>query len=90
MTLEEESKKPVVSWKPVEGADGYAVYRSTSSGSKSFKLLPDVQLTVTEDGVSMLDLTTKAGKTYYYKVRAICKVSGGNSAYSEIQSVTVE
>ena len=33
------------------------------------------------------DTKAKSGKTYYYKVIAVCKNTSGNSAYSGIVSI---
>ena len=58
------NKKPVLSWKQVDGAVTYKIYRSTSK-SKGYELLDE-----TED-LSYEDLTAVKGKTYYYKVVAV-------------------
>ena len=66
-------KKPRVSWKAVDGAVKYEVYRSTksTSGYKTVK-------TVT--GTGYTDSTAKKGTTYYYKVVAVS--AKASSAYS--------
>ena len=75
-------------WKPVEGADGYSVYRATSAngvysyaGGTSSQTA--VRLTVT-------GLTN--GTTYYFKVRAF-EIKDGQKVlspqYSEVYEVTV-
>ena len=58
------NNKPLLSWKEVEGAVTYEIYRSTSK-SKGYTLLDE-----TED-LSYEDLTAQNGKTYYYKVVAV-------------------
>ena len=72
------SGKPVLSWEAVEGAVKYEIYRSTKS-SKSYKLVATVEeLTYTDETVS-------AGKTYYYKVKAIGEVSkSADSSYVKL------
>ena len=75
------SKKPKVSWKPVEGATKYYVYRATSKSGKYTKVA-----TVT-DATSYTDKKAKKGKTYYYKVKAIAANSAANSAYSSVKSI---
>ena len=72
------SGKPVITWQAVEGAAKYEIYRSTSS-SKSYKLVATVEeLTYTDETVS-------AGKTYYYKVKAIGAVSkSADSSYVKL------
>jgi len=72
------SGKPVLTWEAVEGAVKYEVYRSTKS-SKSYKLVATVEeFTYTDETVS-------AGKTYYYKVKAIGAVSkSADSSYVKL------
>ena len=72
------SGKPVITWQAVEGAVKYEIYRSTKS-SKSYKLVATVEeLTYTDETVS-------AGKTYYYKVKAIGAVSkSADSSYVKL------
>lgn len=58
-----------LSWSKVNGADGYAIYRSTSKSS-GFACVKTVEsgstTTYTDGGLS-------CGKTYYYKVAAVSK-----------------
>ena len=75
------SKKPKLSWKPVEGATKYYVYRATSKSGKYKKIA-----TVT-DATSYRDAKAKKGKTYYYKVKAIAANSEANSAYSSVDKI---
>lgn len=61
-----------VSWKKVAGATGYAVYRSgTKNGSYR-------KVATVGSAQSFADKNLKRGKTYYYKVVALRKVSGKN------------
>jgi len=70
--------KPVLNWDAVEGAVKYEVYRSTKS-SKSYKLLTTVE------APGYIDETVSAGKTYYYKVKAIGQVSeSADSSYVKL------
>ena len=78
------SKKPLISWKPVEGATKYYVYRATSKSGKYTKVA-----TVT-DATSFRDTKAKKGKTYYYKVKAIAANAAANSAYSSVKSIKVK
>lgn len=74
------SKKPKVSWDKVTGAVSYKVYRATSkTGTYS--------LVKTTTSLSYRDTKATAGKTYYYKVVAVCSNTSGNSAYSSIVSI---
>lgn len=71
-----DSGKPVITWKAVEGAKEYKIYRSTKATDsiKSYTC----KGSVTE--LSYEDTSAAGGKTYYYKVIAIGEK--GNSAYS--------
>lgn len=66
-------------WEKVEGATGYEVYRSTNKSSGFKKVTSTNDLTYTNKSVS-------AGKTYYYKIRAIYK-SGSVTSYSKPSDV---
>lgn len=70
--------KVSLKWKKVTGAAGYEVYRSTKKGSGYTKLA-----TVTKGSiVKLTDKTAKAGKTYYYKVRAYKTNEAGVEVYA--------
>jgi len=73
--------KPILLWEGIDGAISYKVYRATSSGG-DYKLLKTVT-----DGTLYVDASAKAGTKYYYKVKAICSNSSGNSAYSVVDSI---
>lgn len=71
--------KPELTWNEAEGATGYAVYRSTSK-SKGY-----TQIDIME-GLTYTDTTAKKGKTYYYKVVALCgDTSSAQSAYCKLK-----
>ena len=72
------SGKPVITWRAVEGAVKYEIYRSTKS-SKSYKLVATVEtLTYGDDAFA-------AGTAYYYKVKAIGAVSkSAESSYVKL------
>ena len=70
-----------VKWGKVEGAVRYAVYRASSKTGKYTKL-------GTTTKTSYNDSNAAAGKTYYYKVRALCDRDAAASAYSEIKART--
>ena len=59
-----------VSWKKVDGATGYAVYRSNAKNG------PYKKVAAVGRAQSYVDKHLKRGKTYYYKVAALRKVSG--------------
>ena len=74
------SGKPKVSWDMVTGAVGYEVYRAAAkSGTYS--------LVKTTTGNSYQNTGATAGKTYYYKVVAVCANTAGNSADSSAVSI---
>ncbi len=61
-----------VSWKKVSGASGYRIYRSTSKNGKYSK----VKTITSSSTTSWKNAGLKAGKAYYYKIRAYRTVSG--------------
>ena len=74
------ANKPKVSWAKVDGAVSYKIYRATSkTGTYS--------LVKTTTAAYYKDTKAVAGKTYYYKVMAVCSNTSGNSAYSSIVSI---
>lgn len=68
-----------VSYNKVTGAKGYCIYRSESAKG-SFKLVKDTT------AKKYRDKAPKAGKRYYYKVRAY-KVSAGKKVYGKYSAV---
>jgi len=71
--------KVKLTWNEIEGAKSYKIYRATSKTDK-------YSLMKTVTGTSYINNTSKAGKTYYYKVVAVHENSNANSAYSAIVS----
>ena len=72
-----------ISWTTVEGATKYEIYRATSKDGTYSRL-------TTVTGTSVTNTKTDAGKTYYYKVRALCDVDAATAAYSEVKSRTCD
>ena len=72
--------RPTLKWEAVSSAVSYKVYRATAEDG-SYSLMK------TTTGTSYTNTTAEEGKTYYYKVRAICENTDGNSAYSSILSI---
>ena len=72
---------PKLSWKAVDGATKYYVYRSTDG--KKYSLL------VTTEKTSVTNSKAKIGTTYYYKVKAAKVVNSKTvkSAYSNVKSI---
>ena len=74
--------KPYIKWTAVAGASQYEVYRSGSKDG-TYTLLG------TTTATNYTDNKANAGYTYYYKVKAVSKVSSGaNSYYSVVIGVT--
>ncbi len=68
-----------VAWTKVDGAAKYQVYRATSkTGTYSLKK--------TTTSLSWTDTNTTAGKTYYYKVKAVHSNTNANSALTAYKS----
>ena len=80
VTIALSSKKPKVSWKKIDGATKYEVYRATSKNGTYSKVK-------TTTSTAYKDTAAKSGKTYYYKVVAVCSKTAGNSAYSAVKSI---
>ena len=78
-----KSGKVKLTWDAVEGAVEYKVYRATSKNG-TYKLMK------TLTGTGYTNTNAEAGKTYYYKVKAIAAKSAANSANSEIKSRTCD
>ena len=74
--------KPVLTWKKIDGAVKYEVYRRVDGGS--FSRLSTVS------GTKLTNSSAKSGHTYTYKVRAIAKKSAANSSYSYYDTVKVK
>lgn len=66
------STKQTISWKKVDGANGYVIYRSTSKDGKYEK----IKTITSRNTTSYKDTGLKAGTKYYYKVRTRNKVNG--------------
>ena len=75
-------KTAKITWKAVDNADKYQVYRSTSKNSGYSRI-------ATVSGKSLTDAKLKTGKTYYYKVRGYAKIKDTDvySRYSSVKSV---
>ena len=77
-----DSGKPQLTWEKVKGAVKYQVYRATSKNGK-------YTLMKTVTGTGYVNANAKAGKLYYYKVRAVDE-SGKTSGFSNIVSRTCD
>lgn len=69
----------VISWTAVPGADGYQVYRATSS-TGTYALVSTVT------GTSFTNAGLATGTTYYYKVRSYAGATKVYSAFSPVVS----
>ena len=72
--LKESSGGNLLKWNAVDGAEGYEVYRRTSSSAEWARME-----SVTD--TSFTDSTAKYGTRYYYAVRAFC-TNGSTKFYS--------
>lgn len=79
----DDDGKPVLTWDAVQGAAEYQVYRADGDDS-AFTLLK----ALTESAFT--DEDAAPGKTYCYKVIAVCDSAAGSSAYSNTVSVTTK
>ena len=75
----ESTGKIKISWKKIDKAKAYKLYRSTDN--KSWKLIK------TTENTSVTNTSAVAGKRYYYKVRAIASKEDANSAYSVVKNI---
>ena len=85
-SVKNEGKNTVkVSWKKVNGANGYRVYRSTSKNGE----YTSVGFIKKGSTVTFKDKKVSEGKTYYYKIRAYRIVNGKRvyGPYSAVKSV---
>ncbi len=77
------SGKIKVAWTKVDGAAKYQVYRATSKNG-------EYSLKKTTTSLSWTDTNTTAGKTYYYKVKAVHSNTNANSALTAYKSRTCD
>ena len=80
VTIKLKSGDPRLTWEAVDGAVEYQIYRATSKSG-------DYKLIKTTTSTSFTNTSAKAGKTYYYKVKAIHSNASSNSAYSSVVSI---
>ena len=82
-----KGKKAQVSWKKVDGASGYTVYRAAGKGS--YKAVKTVKSGKT---VKFTNKSLKKGTTYKYKVKAHRTVKGKKiyGSYSSAASVKIK
>lgn len=82
-----KGKKAQVSWKKVDGASGYTVYRAAGKGS--YKAVKTVKSGKT---VKFTNKSLKKGTTYKYKVKAYRTVKGKKiyGSYSSAASVKIK
>lgn len=75
-------------WNTVAGAEGYTIYRATSAAGPYAKIITRAN----GAAVYTLDNKISVGTTYYYKVRAYCKVGSAlkESAFSNAITFTPE
>lgn len=76
LTAKSNGRKGVLSWKTVEGASGYEIYRSTSRNGKYSRIKTLAKGTAR----SFTDSKLSGNKTYWYKTRAYL-VAGKTKVY---------
>ncbi len=79
-------KEVKLSWKKVKNADGYKIYMKSGNGEyKAVKTITNGKT------VNYKKKNLKKGKTYYFKVRAYCKVNGKKvyGSYSGVKKIKV-
>ena len=74
---------PKLTWDAVEGAVKYKVYRAESADGE-YKLMKTVT------GTSYTNTSNVAGTTYFYYVVAVCENTAGNSAASNVVTLTAK
>lgn len=81
-SLKESKNKAVLTWKKMNIASGYEIYRSTSksSGYKKIK-------TISKNSTVTFTDSIKKNKTYYYKIRAIVPNKYGEKTYSQYSDI---
>ena len=75
-----DAGKPRISWKKVEGAVKYEVWRATSKNGKYTRI-------ATTKNLYQVNKNAVAGRTYYYKVKAIHSNTNANSAFSTVKYI---
>ena len=75
------TNNPKMSWKAVDGADGYGIYRKTSSDKKYVKVATTKKLTYTDKKWS-----ADAGSTVKYYVKAYSKDADGKTVWGKQSS----
>jgi len=81
VTITLKSGDPRIKWDAISGAEKYMVYRATSKDGEY------THVKTTKTSTSFTDTNVKAGKTYYYKVKAIHENEAANSAYSAVKYI---
>lgn len=79
-----KSGDPRITWNAVNGAQGYCIYRATSKNGTYKKV------SSTTSSRKFVDTNAKAKKQYYYKVQAIHRNTGANSAFSSAKSIVAK
>jgi len=71
--------KPTLKWNAIEGAESYAVYRSTTEGGTYAKVF-------TTAGTTYTHVSATAGKSYFYKLKVT--MDDGSEIYSDVVTNT--
>ena len=69
-----------ITWTPVEGAEGYRIYRKTAAADWAYSDEEDWVCLDTTESTSYLDAAVFCGVSYSYAVTAVCGENEGNRA----------
>ena len=83
LTTKADSGKPYLTWKAVDGAAKYEVWRATEKDGTYTKMR-------TTSGTYYTNTAAEPGVTYYYKVRALGKTSYADGAFSTAKYITCD
>lgn len=79
---QKNDKQVTISWKKVNKAKGYQIYRSKKKNGKY-----TIVKTIKKGGTKKCNLSHKNGETYYYKVRAFVNGANGKRVYGAFSAV---
>ncbi|MBQ9179347.1 MAG: PQQ-binding-like beta-propeller repeat protein [Firmicutes bacterium] len=84
LTAKAGKKKAILRWKKVSGAEGYMVYRGTKKKGKYKKIATVVKVAA---NIKYTNTKLKAGKKYYYKVKAYRATTGSKKVYTKFSNI---
>ena len=87
LTAKAGKKKAALSWKKVSGADGYMVYRGAKKKGKYKKIATVAKNVKQLATIKYTNKKLKAGKKYYYKVKAYRTTAGSKKVYTKFSNI---